>query len=203
MQHRLAAQIFSFLQPVFHPRLSLTSLWVLGTASSDRPCLNKMDSITLLEQKGCLAFHFSTNNWKLVYHVNKYKAIQYPTRAPSSSPFFPEYAPQEFLVTFHEKQPQAGCPFHPWPCGTFDVYTSAMMHLMPSMDAPVWPAHCLWMDVQAEGCRAWTSWLNGLLKQLLHKDQGILGGKGRALQWGSWGRQNCGFSIHRLNQSNK
>lgn len=28
MQHRLAAQIFSFLGPVFRPRLSLTSLWV-------------------------------------------------------------------------------------------------------------------------------------------------------------------------------
>lgn len=178
MQHRLAAQIFSFLGPVFHPRLSLTSLWVLGTASSDRPCLSKMYSTTLLKQKGCSVFHFSTNNSKLVYHVNKYKAIQNSHHATKLFPFFPEYAPQEFLVTFHEKQPQAGCPFHPWPCGTFDVHTSAMMHMVPCMGAPVWLAHCLQMDVQAEGCRAWTSWLNGLMKQLLHKDQGILGGRG-------------------------
>lgn len=150
MQHRLAAQIFSFLGPVFHPRLSLTSLWVLGTASSDRPCLNKMDSTTLLEQKGCLAFHFSTNNWKLVYHVNKYKAIQYPTTAPSSSPFFPEYAPQEFLVTFHEKQPQAGCPFHPWPCGTIWC-----LHLCHDAPDAFHGCSCLASTLFVDGCAGW------------------------------------------------
>lgn len=54
-------------------------------------------------------------------------------------------------MKFHERQPQAGCPLHPWPCGIFDVHASGMMHMMPSMDVAVWPAHCLQVDVQAEG----------------------------------------------------
>lgn len=47
-----------------------------------------MYSTILLEQKGCSVFHFSTNNWKLVYHVNKYKAIQNSHHATKLFPFF-------------------------------------------------------------------------------------------------------------------